>query len=44
MATQTPVPAHIDRTPDQTTGSRSAPPVFEVLQDWITTTDHKKIG
>jgi cytochrome c oxidase subunit 1 len=40
MATQTPVPAAIDETTE-------APPrrlVLEVLQDWIATCDHKKIG
>ncbi|MBB5055809.1 cytochrome c oxidase subunit 1 [Granulicella aggregans] len=40
MATQTPVPAAID----QTTETAPRRLVFEVLQDWISTTDHKKIG
>jgi cytochrome c oxidase subunit 1 len=40
MATQTPVPAAVD----QTTETAPRRLVFEVLQDWISTTDHKKIG
>ena len=40
MATQTPVPAAVD----QTTETAPRRLVLEVLQDWISTTDHKKIG
>ena len=40
MATQTPVPAVLD----QTTSTACRPMWLEVLHDWVTTVDHKKIG
>lgn len=40
MATQTPVPADLD----QTTSTARRPMWLEILHDWVTTVDHKKIG
>ncbi len=40
MATQTPIPAVLD----QTTTAAPRPMVLQVLHDWLTTVDHKKIG
>ena len=40
MATQTPVPVVLD----QTTSSAPRPMWLQVLHDWVTTVDHKKIG
>ena len=41
MATQTPVNAVLDETTSTESHASSA---LEVLHDWITTVDHKKIG
>lgn len=40
MATQTPVPALLDRT----TVAAPRSMVLQVLHDWLTTVDHKKLG
>ena len=40
MATQTPVTEVLDLTVQQ----RPRQPWLEVLHDWVTTVDHKKIG
>ncbi len=40
MATQTPISAVLD----QTTTAAPRPMVLQVLHDWLTTVDHKKIG
>jgi hypothetical protein len=40
MATHTPAVAVVDETAKQTRGRLA----FDIVHDWITTVDHKKIG